>query len=138
MRRIITTYIVVVLLLSLGFIGVGAVASAEELRDPMQPPPFALQKFREAKWAKKPKPTKPQVAKPRSKPLQLTSILYSDERKIAIIDDQMLAVGDSIRGAELIRLTRESARLMRKGKIINLSLGNEITAIRKNAVESDL
>jgi hypothetical protein len=138
MQRIILTYIVVVLLMSLGFFGVGAIASAQELRDPMQPPPFALQKFREAKWAKKPKPAKPQVAKPRAKPLRLTSILYSPERKIAIIDDQMLAVGDSIRGAELIRLTRESARLMRKGKIINLSLGNEITAIRKNAVESDL
>ena len=31
--------------------------------------------------------------------LQLTSILFSAERKIAIIDDQMLRVGDSIRGA---------------------------------------
>jgi hypothetical protein len=137
MRRIIATYVVVVLLLSLGFFGVGAIASAEELRDPMQPPAFAMQKFREAKWAKKPKPVKPQVAKTRSKPLQLTSILYSAGRKIAIIDDQMLAVGDSIRGAELVRLTRQGARLVRKGKIINLSLGNEITAISKKAVESD-
>lgn len=138
MRRIIATYIVVVVLLSLGFFGVGAIASAQELRDPMQPPPFAVQKFREAKWAKKPKPANPQVVKPKLKPLQLTSILYSAGRKIAIIDDQMLAVGDSIRGAELVRLTRQSARLVRKGKIINLSLGNEITAIRKKAVESDL
>ncbi len=137
MRRIIATYIVVVVLLSIGFFGVDTIASAQELRDPMQPPPFALQKFRQAKWAKKPKPVKAKVAKPKSKPLQLTSILFSAERKIAIIDDQMLAVGDSIRGAELVRLTRESARLVRKGKVINLSLGNEITAIRKKAVESD-
>ena len=42
MARIITTYIVVLLLVSLGFFGVGAIASAKELRDPMQPPPFAL------------------------------------------------------------------------------------------------
>ena len=64
MRRIITTYVFVVLLLSLGFFGVGAIASAAELRDPMQPPPFALQKFRQAKWAKQPRPSKPKVASP--------------------------------------------------------------------------
>ena len=138
MRQIIVTYIVLLLLLSLGFFGVGAIASARELRDPMQPPPFALQKFREAKWAGKPKPVKPQAIKPRPKPLQLTSILFSAERKIAIIDNQMLSLGDSIRGAQLVGLTRESARLVRKGKVINLSLGNELTAIRKKAIESDL
>lgn len=138
MGRIIVTYVGVLVLLSLGFFGVGAIASAQELRDPMQPPPFALQKFREAKWASKPKPARAQVTKPRPEPLQLTSILFSAERKIAIIDNQMLAVGDRIRGAELVRLTRESARLVRKGKVINLSLGNELTAIRKKAVESDL
>ncbi len=138
MRRIITTYIFVVLLLSLGFFGVGAIASAAELRDPMQPPPFALQKFRQAKWANQPRPSKPKVAKPKPRPLQLTSILYSSERKIAIIDDQMLSVGDRIRDARLVGLTRDTARLVRKGKVINLSLGNDITAIRKKAVESDL
>jgi hypothetical protein len=49
MAQIITTYLLVVLLVSLGFFGVGALASAQELRDPMQPPPFALQKYREAR-----------------------------------------------------------------------------------------
>jgi len=49
MAQIITTYLVVILLVSLGFFGVGTLASAQELRDPMQAPPFALQKFREAK-----------------------------------------------------------------------------------------
>jgi hypothetical protein len=138
MRRIITTYFAVVLLLSLGFFGVGARASAQELRDPMQPPPAAQQKFNGARLAKNPvmKPAKP--AKTAQKPLQLTSILYSPQRKIAIIDDQMLAVGDRIRGAELIRLTRASARLLRNGKIINLSLGNELTTVAKKPVESDL
>ena len=137
MRRILTTYLVVVVLLSLGFFSVGAVASAQELRDPMQPPPFALRKFREARQAGKPKTTATKPAKPAAKSLQLTTILYSSERKIAIIDDQMLSLGDRIRGAKLIGLTRESARLLRKGKVINLRLGNELTAIRKKAVESD-
>jgi hypothetical protein len=47
MAQIIKTYLLVILLVSLGFFGVGALATAQELRDPMQPPPFALQKYRE-------------------------------------------------------------------------------------------
>jgi len=45
MRQVITTYIAVVALLALGFFGVGALAKADDLRDPMQPPAFAVQKF---------------------------------------------------------------------------------------------
>jgi len=48
MAQIITTYLLVILLVSLGFFGVGTLASAQVLRDPVQPPPVALQKFREA------------------------------------------------------------------------------------------
>ncbi len=135
MRRILTTYLLVVVLLSLGFFGVGAIASAQELRDPMRPPPFALMKFRQARLAGQ-APVKPAVPAEKPKPLQLTSILYSPERKIAIIDDQMLAVGDRIRGARLVELTRKSARLLREGKVINLSLADDAIAIRKNAAES--
>ena len=138
MRQVITTYLVVVVLLALGFFGVGALAKAEELRDPMQPPAFALQKFRQAKSSGEPTSTKSSVSKPKPKPMQLTSILISPNRKIAIIDDQMLAVGDRIRGARLIKLTRISARLVRKGKVIDLSLDNDLAAIKKQAVESDL
>ena len=138
MRRLVTTYIAVVLLLSLGFFGVAALASADELRDPMQPPPLALQKFREAKWANRPKVSKPTVKKPAPKPLQLTSILISKDRRVAIINDKMLGIGDKIDNATLVRLTRDSARLVRKGKVINLRLNNELIAIRKKAVESDL
>ena len=54
MARIITTYIVVLLLVSLGFFGVGAIASVNELHDPMQPPPFSSQKTRETEWAATP------------------------------------------------------------------------------------
>lgn len=140
MRRVIGTYVAVILLLSLGFFGLGALASvsAQELRDPMQPPPLALQKIREAKWAKRPKTNKAVVKKPPPKALQLTSILISRDRRVAIINDQMLRVGDKIDNATLVRLTRDSARLVRKGKVINLSLNNELIAIRKKAVESDL
>ena len=138
MAQIITTYLLVILLVSLGFFGVGALASAQELRDPMQPPPFALQKYRQAKWAANPRPVRTVTAKPKPEPLRLTSIIYSAERKLAIIDNQMLVIGDRIRGAELVGLTRSSARLVRKGKVINLNLGTELTAIKKKAVKSDL
>jgi hypothetical protein len=79
MAQIIKTYLLVVLLVSLGFFGVGALASAQELRDPMQPPPLVLQKYREAKWAANPLPTTTLTAKPKAKSLRLTSIIYSTE-----------------------------------------------------------
>ncbi len=138
MRQVITTYVVVVALLALGFFGVGTLAKATGLRDPMQPPAYALQKFRQAKLSAKPQVAKSTAVKPQQKPLQLTSILIARNRKIAIIDDQMLALGDRIRGAKLVGLTRASARLVRKGKVINLSLNNDSTAIKKSAVESNL
>ncbi|MBT8434145.1 MAG: hypothetical protein KJN95_05765 [Gammaproteobacteria bacterium] len=138
MQRILTTYILVIVLLSAGFAGVATMAKAAELRDPMQPPPYALQKFRQAKWAGKSTTTPTKAIKPQQKPLQLTSILYAKDRKVAIINDQMLVIGDRIRGAQLIKLTRATARLVRKGKVINLSLDNNLTAVRKEAVESDL
>ena len=135
MRRIVTTYFAILLLLSIGFFGVGALATAQELRDPMQPPPYALKKFRQAEWAKKPRPAQTATAGPQPKPLQLTSILYSRDRKIAIIDDQMLKVGDRIRGMTLVALDRDSARLVQNGKVVVLSLNTELAAIRKRAVE---
>lgn len=138
MARIITTYFLVVLLVSLGFLGVGALASAAEPRDPMQPPDFALQKFREAKRAANPPLSKSVVAAPKPEPLRLTSIIFSADRKLAIIDDQLLAIGDRIRGAQLVELTRDSARLVRKGKVIRLSLGSKLSAIKKQAIKSEL
>ena len=50
----------------------------------------------------------------------------------------MLRFGDRIQGAELVRLTGSSARLLRKGKVINLNLGTELIVIKKKVVKSDL
>ncbi len=138
MRRICTICLVAAGLVSLDFFRFGAMVKAQELLDPMQPPPFALLKFNQAKSNAQRVASKPVVAKPPQKSLQLTSILFSQERKIAIIDDRMLTVGDRIRGAELVKLTRASARLVRKGKVINLSLGHDLSTIKKQAVETDL
>ncbi len=140
MRRVLTTYLAVLLFLSLGFFGLGALASvgAAELRDPMQPPPQALRKMRQAQAPKQPLAVKPKADQPKPKTLQLTSILFSSDRKIAIIDDQMLQIGDRIGNARLVRLTRDSARLVRNGKTINLSLDEGVGTIRRPGVESDL
>ncbi len=138
MRRIASQCLVVALLLSPLLPGHGVAADAPVLRDPMQPPPLALRKFRQARLAGQPKVETPVISAPPPAPMQLTSIIYSAQRKIAIIDDQMLALGDRIRGAKLVGLTRESARLLRNGKVINLSLGVVEMVIRKKVVESDL
>ena len=100
-----------------------------------QSPPLALQKYREAKWAANPRPTTTVTAKPKAKPLRLTSIIYSTERKLAIIDDQMLAIGDRIRGAEVVGLTRSSARLVKDTNInmvVHPSVDSEISLDLKN------
>jgi len=55
MTRIITTYFFVLMLVSLGFFGVGTISSAQELRDPVQPPP-AQQQSPQSQRAANPKP----------------------------------------------------------------------------------
>jgi hypothetical protein len=77
MRQVITTYIAVVVLLALGFFGMGALAKADDLRDSMQLPAFALQKLHPSKSNNKLTVTTSTAAKPKQKPLQLTSILIS-------------------------------------------------------------
>jgi len=109
---------------------------AAEIKDPMRPPEYALQKFR---LAKNKNPTKTVLKKkmPEVKSMKLTSIIYSPTRKIAIIDNQMMSVGGTINGAKLVRIDKHSARLVRKGKVIHLRLPDDLTAVKKNLVESD-
>ena len=112
-------------------------AQAVEIKDPMQPPEYALKKFRQAKNKNKPVSTRIQVKKVEIKPMKLTSIIYSPTRKIAIIDDQMLGVGGIINGAKLVKIDKHSARLIRNGKVINLRLPDDLSVIKKTIVESD-
>ncbi|MFT5503459.1 MAG: hypothetical protein ACI845_000356 [Gammaproteobacteria bacterium] len=116
----------------------GLVISADKFIDPMKPPAYALQKFRQEKNKSKPKTIVKAATRVVVEPLRLTSILISKNRRIVIIDDQMLVVGDVIKNAKVTRIDRESARLVRRGKVINLTLNNDSTAIIKKAVESKL
>ncbi|MFT5220257.1 MAG: hypothetical protein ACI87H_002397 [Gammaproteobacteria bacterium] len=134
--------VLLTLVISVGIGYPGVAVMAQELKDPTQPPEFALKKFRQAKLAKQTKTSGAKVVKPstktEAKSMQLSSILISNNRKIAIIDDQMLAVGESIQGARVTRITRHAVRLIRKGKIINLTFQNSLTAVKKMPVTSDL
>jgi hypothetical protein len=129
----------VLLIISALLISPDSIAKAAEFKDPMQPPEFALKKFRQAKNKNAaPVVSAKSVKKPQAKPFKLTSILYSPTRKIAIIDDQMLAVGGIINGAKLIKINKYSARLVRKGKVINLRLPDDSSAISKTPVENEI
>jgi hypothetical protein len=118
---------------------VKGIAQDKQLFDPMKPPPFALEKFRQAKRAKNPPvATQPAITRPVEKSLQLTSVIFSKHRKVAVIGDQLLTLGEKIGDAKLVEIKPDSVRLLRKGKVINLRLKNDLTAIVKRAVESDL
>ena len=106
----------------------------------MKPPAFALQKFRLAKLKKSNQLVKAKTLtpKPAVKALILTSILIGQNRKVAIINDQMMVVGDRIGKAKLVKVSRDSVQLLKNGKRIELRLNDELTAIRKKAGESKL
>ena len=104
------------------------------IKNPMRPPAFALQKYQQARNKNKPQVVAVEQELVKSKTLELTSILYSSTRKIAIIDDKMLSVGDKIYGAKLVRIKKNSARLISNGKTINLRISSKSTNIRKTVV----
>ena len=109
-----------------------------EFHDPMQPPPYAINKFRLQKM-KNSQPKKAVVKKQQNaNPWILSSILYSGQREHAIINNQLVRPGDVIKGARLVRMSPTSARLNAKGKIINLSLRNKSDSIKKSPSERKL
>lgn len=108
------------------------------IKNPMRPPAFALQKYQQEKNKNKSKVVAVQQNTVEPKMLQLTSILYSSTRKIAIIDDRMLSIGDSINGARLVSVKKDSARLVKNGKTINLRLSNQSKNIRKTVVQKTM
>lgn len=103
-----------------------------EFFDPMRPPTFALNKLRLEK-ASKTDPGKTIQSSAKKEPLWvLSSILYSKERKHAIINNKLVRTGDLIKGARIVRLQPDSVRLLANGITINLSLGSRNKSIRKS------
>lgn len=113
--------------------------AAKTIVDPMQPPAFALKKFRLAKLKKGRQVQSSQREKVvKTKPLFLTSILIGSDRRIAIINNKTMVVGDRIGSAKLVRILKDKVQLVKKGKRIELKLDNELTVIRKKSAESQL
>ena len=106
--------------------------------DPMQPPEYALNKLRLEKIKKTRTAKQSQPGEKKTEPWVLSSILYSKQRKHAIINNTLVKQGDVIKGAKLVRLSPDSVRLRVKGKTIDLTLGNRSTSIRKSAPKRKL
>jgi hypothetical protein len=68
-------------------------------------------------------------------PLPLSSIIFIEDRKITVIDNPVLVIGDRIRSAELLSMARSSARLVRKGYGHKSEDWPELIAIKKKVVE---
>ena len=121
-------------------LSVVSTGSADLINDPMKPPAFALNKFRLAKLKQNGVrlAAKPSVKKPETKQLQLSSILIGKSRKVAIINDRTLVVGDKVGKYKLVEILKDRVHLSGQGKRTTLKLDNEITAIKRNAVESKL
>lgn len=102
-----------------------------EFFDPMQPPAFALYKY---KMETQPQPTPGSTSstRPRPQPLVLNSILYSGQRQHAIINNRIVKKGDMVDGAKLIQLLPDRVKLVKKGKVVELSLNSGFKSIKKN------
>lgn len=103
-----------------------------EFKDPMQPPEYALNKMRaeRLKQMSIDKPVQPSVKK--EQVWVLSSILYSEDRKHAIINDKLVRKGDFIKGARVVRLQPDSVQLVAKGKTIELNLRSRYKSIKKS------
>ncbi|MCP4490782.1 MAG: hypothetical protein GY820_26235 [Gammaproteobacteria bacterium] len=130
----------ILLCLGLTLLLPGEVVASETVIDPMKPPAFALNKFRLAKLKSSSKAENAASKKTTSttKPLQLTSVLIAKDRKVAIINQQMMVVGERISKARLVKISKDSVQLLKNGKRIILKLENELTAIRKTAAQGNL
>ncbi len=96
--------------------------------DPMQPPAFALKKFKQEKLKKiaasrvqsKPAKAEKKPVKPR---WVLESVLLSENRQHAIINQQLVRPGQMVDGARLLSIEKDRVRLKQKNKTIELKLG---------------
>ena len=112
--------------------------SVEILADPMKPPALALQKMRPKTVKKAPKkPANKVVLKPLP-PLVLQSIIYSADRKIAIINDLPVVSGERVEGARVVDIKKDRVTLVRRGKKLELMLDSDSRAINKTTAKSKL
>ena len=61
--------------------------------------------------------------------LTLESVLLGPQRKVAVINGKIVAEGDSVAGAKVITIGKNSVRLRHRGQTVELVL--RVTAIRQ-------
>jgi hypothetical protein len=88
------------------------------------PPPAAVERPARTEQAPRAKPAPPQeVALPFD--AVLGTILYSADRKLAIIDNRIVGIGDEVRGARVTEITATAVFLRdTQGKLRRLALGS--------------
>jgi MSHA biogenesis protein MshK len=97
-----------------------AAASAragEPLPDPTRPPVEAL-----------PASPAPEAVAPSR--LELRAIFHADDRRLALLDDRRVAVGDRIGDATVIAIESDRVRLRKGGEIVEIEL---VSSAFKNA-----
>lgn len=90
------------------------------------PPPIAAQKRPAAVAEKAAAQARPVPPSETAAPFDavLGTILYSPDRKLAIIDNRIVGVGDEVRGARVTEITAGAVRLRdAQGKLRQLTLG---------------
>lgn len=70
-------------------------------------------------------PTKPsyyQSDKAKKTTLQLSSVLWSDQRRVAIINGKALSEGDVIAGATVVKIDKQQVQINQNGVLVKLKL----------------
>ncbi len=97
---------------------------AQELIDPMRPAPYR---------APTPVTAEQQQAEMHSE-LQLTAILKGSQRRVAVINGEVLQVGQQIQGYRLIDIDARQVRLQKDGQHLVLSVEAQVMK-RSSAAE---
>ena len=111
-------------------------APAQDFSDPMRPPPLAMQKYRLEKLKNLP-PAKTALRARAAEPAwELNSILLSEQRQHAIINNTLVRKGGIVDGAKLVNIEPGSVRLVQRGKVIKLSLPAKKQTVKKSRNEN--
>lgn len=89
--------------------------------DPMAPP--GLGPKPKAKSKSKSNASRPEF--------RLAQILYSEQRKVAVINNRIVKVGDIIRGAKVTEIGPKKVTLKRKGKTLSLMIDRYLIKSKK-------
>lgn len=70
-------------------------------------------------------PTKPTYYSARAEKkasFRVTSVLWSDERRVAIINGKAVSEGDEISGAKVVKIEKHQVRINQNGVLVNVKL----------------